>query len=55
MKSYGEPSSDGQFGFLDLLFPSKLRGRFFAKATVAKPTIIKNFQLYLEKNFIFLN
>ena len=50
MNNYGLPSSDGQFGFLDLL---KLIGRFFAKATVSKPTVIKNLQWFLEKSFIF--
>ena len=42
MDNYGLPSSDGQFGFLDLLCPSKLLGRYFAVATVAKLTVMKN-------------
>ena len=53
MDNYGLPSSDGQFGFLDLLCPSKLLGRYFAVATVSKLTVIKNLQLFLEKIFIF--
>lgn len=55
MDNYGLPSSDGQFGFFDLSCPSKFLGRYFPAATVTKPTVIMNLQLFLEKIFIFLN